>query len=73
VGVLKRVGTGSPEVIESARASSVASEPQTLRNVLFGVIFGLLVGVGLVALRAQSRSRAAEQARERLSELPLRR
>lgn len=67
VGVLKRVGSGTPEVVETARASSVASQPQTTRNVLFGAVFGLLVGVGLVALRAQARSRDANAARERLA------
>lgn len=52
--VLQRVGSGSPEVIERARTSSVASEPQTRRNVLFGLLFGLAAGLGLVALRTST-------------------
>jgi capsular polysaccharide biosynthesis protein len=59
VDVLGRVGSGSPQLIESARASSAPAQPQTRRNVLFGLLFGLAVGVGLVALRSESRTRAA--------------
>lgn len=59
LAVLSRVGSGSPQVIESPRATSVPAQPQTTRNVLFGLLFGLVVGVGLVALRPDSRTRAA--------------
>lgn len=71
IGVLKRVGSGTPEVIEEPQASAVATKPDTFRNTLFGLVLGLLVGVGLVALRAQARSRSAAVARARLSDLPV--
>jgi uncharacterized protein involved in exopolysaccharide biosynthesis len=59
VHVLQRVDTGSPELIESARASQKPAKPLTTRNVLFGLLFGLVAGVGLVALRSDSRVRSA--------------
>lgn len=59
VNVLRRVGSGSPQIIERARASDEAAEPQTQRNTLFGLLFGLAAGVGLVALRAEGPGRAA--------------
>lgn len=63
VDVLGRVGSGSPQLIEDARASVTPAQPRTQRNVLFGLLFGLAVGVGLVALRSESRTRAAAAAR----------
>jgi hypothetical protein len=55
--VLSTVGSGSPEVIERPHASASPQEPQTRRNVIFAAIFGLALGVGLVALRAELRRR----------------
>jgi uncharacterized protein involved in exopolysaccharide biosynthesis len=55
--VLASVGSGSPEVIEGAHASGSPQQPKTRRNVIFAVIFGLALGVGLVALRAELRRR----------------
>lgn len=63
VQVLGRVGSGSPQLVEAPRASGVPAEPRTQRNVLFGLLFGLAVGIGLVALRSESRARAANAAR----------
>jgi capsular polysaccharide biosynthesis protein len=65
VEALREVGSGSPQIIENARATALIATPNTLRNVLFGVIFGLAVGVGMVALRSESRSRAAAAAARR--------
>jgi capsular polysaccharide biosynthesis protein len=53
LSVLEEVGSGSPEVIEGAHGSGSPQQPQTRRNVLFGILFGLAVGVGLVALRGE--------------------
>jgi uncharacterized protein involved in exopolysaccharide biosynthesis len=64
--VLRRVGSGSPQVIQQPRASSVAAKPQTRRNVLFGLLFGAVVGIGLVALRTESRSRTLASAGSRI-------
>ena len=52
---LERVGTGSPQVIERARASQVTElgAPVTLAVVL-GVIGGLVLGVGAAAWRVAS-------------------
>jgi uncharacterized protein involved in exopolysaccharide biosynthesis len=70
LSVLNRVGTGEPQVLERAHASSVAASPNTTRNVGFGVLFGLVVGIGMVALRSEGRSRSA--AAERLPDRPVR-
>ena len=51
--VLEAVGSGSPDVIEGAHGSGSPQQPQTRRNVLFGILFGLAVGIGLVALRGE--------------------
>jgi capsular polysaccharide biosynthesis protein len=65
--VLRRLGAGEPQIIEAPRASSVSSSPNTPRNVIFGLLFGLVVGIGLVALRAESPARAAAAAARRAS------
>lgn len=57
--VFQNVGSGSPRIIERAQASRSPSQPKTVRNVLFGVLFGLVVGIGLVALRTETRARTA--------------
>lgn len=60
LGVLRRVGSGSPQIIERAQATGAAAKPQTRRNVLFGIVFGLVAGLGLVALRSPAgRTRGA--------------
>jgi capsular polysaccharide biosynthesis protein len=58
VEVLRRVGSGEPRIIETARPSAAPASPNTSRNLLFGVLFGLAVGIGLVALRAETKSRS---------------
>jgi capsular polysaccharide biosynthesis protein len=55
--LFQRVGTGLPVVIGTARASAAPAEPQTTRNVLFGILFGAVVGIGLMALRSDGRTR----------------
>lgn len=57
VAVLKRIGSLDPEVVGSANAPSAPAEPQTRRNVTFGIVFGLALGIGLVALRSDHRRR----------------
>lgn len=59
VGVLKRVGSGTAQEIEGAHGAASPAEAKTRRNVLFGLLFGLAVGIGLVALRSESRARRA--------------
>ena len=54
---LQSTGSGVPQVVQGVRASSTAVTPQTTRNVLFGALFGLAVGIGLVALRPATRRR----------------
>jgi hypothetical protein len=49
--VMARLGSGLPTVTEGAYAPT-AAVAQTGRNVLFGLLFGALLGVGLVALRS---------------------
>ena len=58
LAIMRRLGSGSPQVIEAARAGGSPASPDTLRNVLFGVLFGLVVGIGLVALRIETSRRA---------------
>lgn len=59
VEVLRRAGSGEPQVIQAPRAGLAPAQPQTRRNVLFGLLFGLAVGIGLVALRSESRPGAS--------------
>lgn len=56
--ILRTRGTNTPEVIERARLPTSITAPRTRRNVLFGVLLGLLLGIGLVALRAELRRQA---------------
>jgi uncharacterized protein involved in exopolysaccharide biosynthesis len=51
LSVLQDVGSGIPEIVQRPRPSSEPTQPQTGRNTAFGIIFGLLLGIGLVAAR----------------------
>ena len=62
---LEEVG-GGPEVVDVVRASSEPTSPKTGRNVLFGLLFGLALGVGLVALRSELLRRRPEPPRHRV-------
>jgi capsular polysaccharide biosynthesis protein len=66
-GLIRRVQTGGPQIVEHARASGAPSQPQTQRNVLFGLLFGLVAGIGLVALRSETRTRGGVAAARRVS------
>ena len=62
---LEREGSGLPEVIEAAHATDDPAEPRTRRNVLFGLLFGFVLGVGLTALlRDRTRDRAPRAVRD---------
>ena len=61
--VLRHIGSGIPDILEHPRVTFAAASPDTLKNVLFGVLFGLVVGIGLVALRSEPRTRATAAAR----------
>jgi capsular polysaccharide biosynthesis protein len=50
--VISKIGTGLPVVTDGAYAQAAAVAPQTSRNVLFGLLFGALLGVGLLVLRS---------------------
>lgn len=65
--LIRRVGLAGPQVIENARASGAVPNEDTTRNVLFGLLFGLVAGIGLVALRSESGDRGALAAAKRLS------
>jgi capsular polysaccharide biosynthesis protein len=62
--VLEQVGSGSPDVVEGAHAFRDREQPKTKRNVIFGLLFGAALGVGLVALRSELRRGAAPTPRE---------
>lgn len=47
---LARVGSGSPAVAETASPTDTASAPRTSRNVVFGALFGLVLGIGIASL-----------------------
>jgi uncharacterized protein involved in exopolysaccharide biosynthesis len=64
---LIRVGTAGPVVVEHARPSSAAVVPKSGRDALFGALFGLAVGAGLVALRAGGRHRSDVEAARKVS------
>jgi capsular polysaccharide biosynthesis protein len=53
---LARVGSGSPSVAQTASPSDTASAPKTSRNVLFGALFGLVLGVGIAGLAGRNES-----------------
>jgi hypothetical protein len=55
---LGRLGTGEPLLFQEARPSFAPRNDQTSRNVLFGLVFGLVVGIGLVALRTETTRRS---------------
>ncbi len=50
LAVVRRSGSGTPAPLEEVRRPVAASAPRTGRNVLFGALFGLAAGIGLVAL-----------------------
>ena len=54
---LERVGSPGPQVIEVPRPSHTPVLPRPKRDALFGMLFGLAVGAGLVALRTNISSR----------------
>jgi uncharacterized protein involved in exopolysaccharide biosynthesis len=65
---LIRVGTAGPVVIEHARPSSVAESPKPGRDAVFGGLFGVAVGAGLVALRRSgSKTRSDVEEARRVS------
>jgi capsular polysaccharide biosynthesis protein len=52
---LARNGSGSPEIAQTASPSDTSSSPNTTRNVLFGALFGLVLGIGIAGLAGASR------------------
>lgn len=61
LAVFRETG-GDPIIVEGVRTLSAPVSPKTQRNTLFGVLFGAVLGIGLVALRDATRSpRTARQ------------
>ncbi len=54
---LARVGSGSPSVSQTASPNDVSTAPKTTRNVLFGALFGLVLGIGIASLAGGSKRR----------------
>jgi capsular polysaccharide biosynthesis protein len=52
---IAKAGTGSPSISQTASATSTSTSPQTSRNVVFGALFGLVLGIGIASLAAGSR------------------
>jgi receptor protein-tyrosine kinase len=50
LSILAALQTGNAELVQPANAPSSPSSPQTTRNVVFGFILGLLLGLGLAVL-----------------------
>lgn len=48
--IVSRTG-GEPIVVEGVRASSGPVSPNVVRDTLFGLLFGAILGIGLIALR----------------------
>lgn len=48
--IFERTGN-PPDIIQGVRTGSTPVAPQTQRNVLFGVLFGAILGIGLLAAR----------------------
>jgi tyrosine-protein kinase len=51
--IVESLQTGNAELAQSATVPTVPSAPRTKRNVVLGLLLGLLLGAGLVALREQ--------------------
>ena len=70
--ILASLQTGNSELVQRAEVSDSASSPKTARNVALGVVFGLLLGIGLAFLveRLDRRVREAKEF-EDLFERPL--
>lgn len=64
--------TGNATLVQPATPPSSPSSPKTHRNVLLGIIFGAILGIGLAVLleRLDRRARTVEEL-EQLFELPL--
>lgn len=65
---LREIGSGTPEVVDKVRASATPTAPKTERNTVFGVLFGLVLGIGLLALRAEMKRRQPAAAGHHLAE-----
>jgi succinoglycan biosynthesis transport protein ExoP len=48
--ILAALQTGNAELVQPANAPSAPSSPQTKRNVMLGLLFGLMMGCGLAIL-----------------------
>jgi capsular polysaccharide biosynthesis protein len=55
LAVVERVG-GEPLVVEGIRADATAVSPLVVRDTLFGLVLGAVLGIGLVALRGATSS-----------------
>ena len=70
--VLGSLQTGNAELVQRAQVPESPSSPDTARNVVLGVIFGLLLGVGLAFLLEQLDRRVRDPREfEELLERPL--
>jgi capsular polysaccharide biosynthesis protein len=52
---IARLGTGSPSISQTASPTSTSTAPQTTRNVIFGALFGLVLGIGIASLAGGAR------------------
>jgi receptor protein-tyrosine kinase len=66
LGILASLQTGNAELVQPAGLPSTPSSPKTKRNVIIGVILGLLIGIGLAFLleRLNRKLRDPEEAQE---------
>ena len=53
---LARLGSGSPSVSQTASPTDTSTAPKTTRNLLFGALFGLVLGIGIAGLAGGSRN-----------------
>ncbi|MEA2474919.1 MAG: hypothetical protein QOE06_2834 [Thermoleophilaceae bacterium] len=67
---LARVGTAGPQLIEEPRPSTIPVSPKPTQSAVFGALFGLAVGAGLVALRSGGRNRSDVDAARQMSARP---
>jgi Mrp family chromosome partitioning ATPase len=58
---LERIGTGSPQLLDPAVPASAPVSPKPTRNALLGVLFGLLLGAAIAAVREQSDRRLRDR------------